>query len=112
MTITGTDFSGATAVTFGSTAAASFTVNSATSITAVSPAGTGTVNITVTSPDGTSPVVVADQFTYQNAVPDGEQRLAVERPGGWWILGDHHRHRLHRSDGSEVRGHRPRRATP
>ncbi|MFZ0251530.1 MAG: IPT/TIG domain-containing protein [Acidimicrobiales bacterium] len=69
VTITGTDFSGATAVAFGSSAAASFTVNSATSITAVSPAGTGTVNITVTGPDGTSPVVVADQFTYQNPVP-------------------------------------------
>ena len=39
MTITGTDLSGATAVSFGSTAALSYTVNSATSITAVSPPG-------------------------------------------------------------------------
>ena len=69
VTITGSDFTGATGVAFGSTPAASFTVNSASSITAVSPAGTGTVNITVTSPDGTSPAVVADQFTYQNPVP-------------------------------------------
>ena len=35
--ITGTNFTGATAVTFGGTLATSFTVNSATQITAVSP---------------------------------------------------------------------------
>jgi hypothetical protein len=38
VTITGTDLSGAAAVKFGSISASSFTVNSATSITAVSPA--------------------------------------------------------------------------
>ena len=47
VTITGTNFSGATAVSFGGTAATGFTVNSATSITATSPAGTGTVDVTV-----------------------------------------------------------------
>ena len=41
MTITGTNFTGATAVKFGVTAATSFTVNSATLITATSPAGSG-----------------------------------------------------------------------
>ena len=62
--ITGTNFSGVTAVKFGS-ANASFTVNSATSITATSPAGAaGTVDITVTTVTGTSPTHVADQFTY------------------------------------------------
>ena len=55
VTITGTGFTGATAVKFGSTAASSFTVNSATQITATSPAGTaGAVDITVTTPGGTS----------------------------------------------------------
>ena len=49
MTITGTNFTGATAVKFGATNAASFTVNSATSITATSPAGSGTVDVTVTT---------------------------------------------------------------
>ncbi len=51
VTITGTNFSGASAVKFGTTSATSFTVNSDTSITAVAPAGTGgTINITVTVP--------------------------------------------------------------
>ncbi|MEI9978433.1 MAG: IPT/TIG domain-containing protein [Edaphobacter sp.] len=64
VTITGTSFTGATAVNFGSTAAASFTVNSDTSITAVSPAGTGTVDIAVVTPAGTSATVTADQYTF------------------------------------------------
>src|SRR4029077_5901692 len=64
VTITGTNFSGATAVSFGSNAAASFTVNSATQITATSPAGIGTVDVTVTTPGGTSATSTADQFTY------------------------------------------------
>ena len=55
MTITGTSFTGATAVKFGTTAATTFTVNSSTSITATSPAGTGTVDVTVTTAGGTSP---------------------------------------------------------
>ena len=65
VTITGTNFTGATAVKFGSTAAASFTVNSSTSITATSPAGSGTVDVTVTTNGGTSQTTSADQFNYQ-----------------------------------------------
>ncbi|MDN2502856.1 cell surface protein, partial [Nocardia nova] len=53
--LTGTDLSGATAVSFGGTPATSFTVDSATQITALAPAGTaGTVQITVTTAGGTS----------------------------------------------------------
>ncbi|MGD7246808.1 putative Ig domain-containing protein [Ralstonia pseudosolanacearum] len=63
--VTGTGFTGATAVKFGSTNAGSFTVNSATSITATSPAGSaGTVDLTVTTSGGTSATSSADQFTY------------------------------------------------
>jgi hypothetical protein len=69
LTITGTNFTGATAVMFGNTAATSFTVNSATSITAVSPAGTGTVDLTVTTFGGTSATAAADQFTFTNPPP-------------------------------------------
>jgi uncharacterized delta-60 repeat protein len=50
--ITGTNFTGATAVSIGGTAVASFTVNSATQITAT--VGSGTTGlIVVTTPDGT-----------------------------------------------------------
>jgi hypothetical protein len=66
VTITGTGFTGATAIKFGASNAARFTVNSATSISAISPKamGAGTVNVTVTTPAGTSPTSSADQFTY------------------------------------------------
>jgi outer membrane protein assembly factor BamB len=63
VTISGNNFSGATGVSFGS-AAAAFTINSATQITATSPAGSGTVDVRVTTGAGTSPAVAADQFTY------------------------------------------------
>jgi IPT/TIG domain len=69
VTITGTRFTGATAVHFGATAATGVVVNSATSVTATSPAGTGigTVDITVTTPGGTSPTSANDQFSYTGA---------------------------------------------
>jgi IPT/TIG domain len=63
--ISGTGFTGATAVTFGSTSAASFKVNSDSSITATAPKGSGTVDVTVTTPVGTSATSAADHFTYQ-----------------------------------------------
>ncbi|WP_339959063.1 IPTL-CTERM sorting domain-containing protein [Delftia acidovorans] len=64
VTITGTDLSGATAVLFGATTATSYVVNSATQITAISPAGTGTVDVRVTTVGGTSAISGADQFSY------------------------------------------------
>jgi alpha-tubulin suppressor-like RCC1 family protein len=63
--ISGNIFTGATAVRFGSTQATTFTVNSATSITATAPPGTGTADVTVTTPSGTSPAGAFDRFTYQ-----------------------------------------------
>ena len=64
VTIAGTGFTGATAVHFGATSAASFGVSSGTQMSAVSPVGTGTADITVTGPGGTSATSPADQFTY------------------------------------------------
>ncbi len=65
VTITGTNLTGATAVKFGAANATFVTVNSATSMTARSPAGAaGTVDIIVTTPGGTSVTSAADQFTY------------------------------------------------
>jgi hypothetical protein len=60
--ITGTGLSGATAVLFGSEPAA-FTADSATQVTATTPAGTGTVDVVVGGVAG-GPVTAAGAFTY------------------------------------------------
>lgn len=52
--LTGTNFTGATAVKFNGTAASSYTVASGTSITAVVASGTTTGKATVTTPGGTA----------------------------------------------------------
>lgn len=49
---------------FGVTNAAAMNLDSDTQITATSPAGAGTVDVTVTIPAGTSATSAADQFTY------------------------------------------------
>ena len=68
VTISGSHFTGATGVSFGGNAATSFTVLSDGSIVAVAPAGSaGTVDITVTTPSGTSSTGSADHFTYKTA---------------------------------------------
>jgi hypothetical protein len=66
VTITGTGFTGASAVDFGSRSAASFEVTSPTTITAVAPVGAalGLVDVTVTTPQGTSAVTKKDHFKY------------------------------------------------
>jgi len=67
VSITGLDFVGVSAVKFGPTNAASFTVNSPTSITAVSPPGKPrkTVDVTVTNVWGASATTQADHFRYR-----------------------------------------------
>jgi hypothetical protein len=69
VSITGTNFTGVTAVKFGSTDAASFKVNSPTSITATSPAGSGTVDVTVSTSGSTSASTSADQFGFGAELP-------------------------------------------
>jgi len=81
VTITGLNFTGATAVKFGSKEAASFTVNSPTSITAVSPVGAkGKVEVTVTTPVGTSYTSPRDTFRYGEEQPS-EKEPPHEGPG-------------------------------
>ena len=84
--ITGTNFNEVTAVKFGSIDATSFNVESETSITAVSPAGTGTVDVTVESQGGTSTITASDQFDYSPTVtgvtpnhgpPSGGSRVTI-----------------------------------
>lgn len=65
VTITGTGFASTSTVTFGNVSAASVIYNSATSLTAVSPASAaGVADITVTTAGATSSTSAADQFTY------------------------------------------------
>ena len=81
VTITGTGLAGATAVHFGTTPA-KFTADSATTITATAPAAnSGTVNVTVTTPSGTSPVSKADQYTYQPTVIQADLSAGLSCPG-------------------------------
>jgi len=69
VTITGTDFNNVSAVKFGANNATTFSFVNATTVTATSPAGSaGAVDVTVTTPGGTSATGAADQFTY-SAVP-------------------------------------------
>jgi hypothetical protein len=63
VTITGSGLSGGT-VTFGATPAAVASCGNI-SCTAISPAGSGTVDVMVTTAGGTSTASVADQFTYR-----------------------------------------------
>jgi O-glycosyl hydrolase len=70
VTITGSSFSGATSISFGGVAARSFTINSDTRITAVTPAhAAGAVDVTVAFPNGTSAISAADRFQY--VAPNG-----------------------------------------
>ncbi len=65
VTITGTNFTGATAVLFGDVPATSFSVYSDTEIQATAPAqAAGTVDVTVETPGGGSGIWATDEFTY------------------------------------------------
>jgi IPT/TIG domain len=86
VTITGTNLATVlpadpTSVMFNAIPAASITVNSGTSITVHSPAGSGPVDITVKNAAGRSIVSLADQFTYTSPLPV-EQFLAVSTGDG------------------------------
>ncbi len=83
--IRGTGFvglSGASAVRFGETPAARYTVNSSTQITAVSPAhDAGTVHVAVTAAGGATTAAAADRFTFM--VRHDHRDIALGRSGTW-----------------------------
>ena len=73
VTVTGTGFTGATSVDFGSTPipSTSFTSVTDTAIVVTSPpaSAAGAVDVRVVGPAGTSPVSVLDRFTYTSSNP-------------------------------------------
>ena len=81
VTITGTGFAEASAVEFGSTQA-TYTIKSATEITAVSPAGTAgeTVDVKVRAPGGLSLRSERDLFTFRT--PGGSPNPLTSASGG------------------------------
>jgi hypothetical protein len=64
VTITGTGFTRSSVVDFGTEQATSVAIENSTTILAKSPAGVGTVDVTVTTPEGTSATSPTDQFNY------------------------------------------------
>jgi hypothetical protein len=73
--ITGSGFTGALGVYFGTNASSDFAVNSPTSITAVAPVGAGTVDVRVVMPDGSTGATSADHFTYH---PTGQLPITAQ----------------------------------
>jgi hypothetical protein len=73
VTVQGSGFAPGASVSLGGLAASEVQVSSPTALTAVSPAGTGTIDVTVSGASGTSPPVGEDWFAYEPA------------PGGLWL---------------------------
>ncbi|MFT0519097.1 putative Ig domain-containing protein [Pseudomonas faucium] len=72
VTISGTGFTGASAVRFGAKAASAFSINNSTQITATAPSGSaGVVDVVVTTAGGTSVTSSASQYTYSAAPTAG-----------------------------------------
>ena len=91
VTITGTNLSDASAVSFGSGRRHLRSTRPAT-ISVTSPGGSaGHVDITVTTPGGTSTTSPADQFTYE-VIPTVSSVSPSAGPDSRWHLGHRHRH--------------------
>jgi alpha-tubulin suppressor-like RCC1 family protein len=73
VTVTGSGFTGASAVNFGPHEATSFIVNSDDSITALTPPGSGTVEVGVTTPDGSTVFNSSEEFSYEAPPKTGKE---------------------------------------
>jgi len=85
ITVSGSGFTFASDVKFGSTSATSFFIISDSEITAFSPAGSvGSVDVMVTNPAGSSPATPADTFLYVPAAVSWQQYTLVGSDGATW----------------------------
>ena len=93
MTIYGSGFGGASAVHFGSDSAR-FWVDSSSQITAMSPSGSGTVDVTIRTASGTSEISSNDHFSYVAPAPPGSTQgngyYVVTASGSVFNYGDAH----------------------
>jgi hypothetical protein len=90
VTISGSGFIGSTVtVNFGDTVATSTVIDDNT-ISAIAPPGTGTVDVTVTTPFGTTPIITADQYTYvaPGVLPptDFKGGIRTQLNKSWYVL--------------------------
>lgn len=81
VTIQGTGFARGAVVTFGQQVATNVAVSSSKLLSATAPAGSGTVDVTVTLEGATSPVTSADRYTYMGAASTGESGSGSTGPG-------------------------------
>ncbi len=78
VTISGSNFTGASAVKFGSVQVGSFTLlNDGSIVVAATPEPSGTIDVTVATPSGTSSTGSADHFTYTSATAPAVSGLDV-----------------------------------
>ncbi|WP_313393575.1 putative Ig domain-containing protein [Pseudomonas sp.] len=78
VTISGTGFTGVSAVRFGASAALAFSVNSSTQITATAPSGSaGVVDVVVTTAGGTSLISSASRYSYATSPTAGPVSATV-----------------------------------
>ncbi len=82
VTLTGSGLQGATAVHFGADPAPDFTSSSDAQIAAVTPRGTGTVGVTITTPAGVSTAGPAASFTYFPAPAPQPAGTQAPQPAG------------------------------
>lgn len=92
VTVTGSGFTGATAVSFGRTPAITFTVVNDSNLSATVPPGSGTVDLTVSTSAGTSAAVPADEFTFLTSTgvspSSGQPPLTVIVTGSGFVAGE------------------------
>ena len=101
VTITGTNFAAGATVQFGSAAATSVQFSSSTQLIATAPPGTGTVDVTVTTPQGgTSATSAADHYSY---IDLASPTVTAVSPHSGSVDGSEHGH--HHGGALCLRGH-------